>query len=223
MTTLRITHYTATSALGRGREAHLAALRNETTGLRHRTFETCAVPCWIGEVDGLESSLPQELAHWECRNNRLAWLGLQQDGFAEAAAALRERHGAARIGVFIGTSTAGVHSTELAYREAGAAATRLPAWFNYETSQNCFSPAEFVRRALRLEGVAVAVATACSSSAKVFASASRAMRAGLCDAAVVGGVDSLCLTTLYGFNALQLVSAEICRPADAQRNGISIG
>ncbi|MGH8441289.1 MAG: beta-ketoacyl synthase N-terminal-like domain-containing protein, partial [Nevskiaceae bacterium] len=64
---------------------------------------------------------------------------------------------------------------------------------------------------------------ACSSSAKVFASASRAMRAGLCDAAVVGGVDSLCLTTLYGFNALQLVSADICRPADAQRNGISIG
>jgi len=49
------------------------------------------------------------------------------------------------------------------------------------------------------------------------------MRAGLCDAAVVGGVDSLCLMTLYGFNALQLVSPDICRPADARRNGLSIG
>jgi 3-oxoacyl-[acyl-carrier-protein] synthase-1 len=220
MKPLSITRYTATSALGRGRDAHLAALRSETSGLRRKTFETCAIPCWIGEVEGL-APVPERLAPWDCRNNRLAWLGLQQDGFLEAAAALRDRHGAPRVGVFIGTSTAGVHSTELAYREAAGAA--LPAWFNYETSQNCFSPAEFVRRALGFEGIAVAVATACSSSAKVFASASRAMRAGLCDAAIVGGVDSLCLTTLYGFNALQLISGDICRPADARRNGISIG
>jgi 3-oxoacyl-[acyl-carrier-protein] synthase-1 len=40
---------------------------------------------------------------------------------------------------------------------------------------------------------------------------------------VVGGVDSLCLTTLYGFNSLQLLSADICRPADSARLGISIG
>ncbi|MGH8457262.1 MAG: beta-ketoacyl synthase N-terminal-like domain-containing protein, partial [Stenotrophobium sp.] len=69
----------------------------------------------------------------------------------------------------------------------------------------------------------LSIATACSSSAKVFASAHRAMQAGLCDTAIVGGVDSLCLTTLYGFNSLQLVSPEICRPADAARRGISIG
>ena len=50
------------------------------------------------------------------------------------------------------------------------------------------------------------VSSACSSSGKVFASAQRAIAAGLIDAAVVGGVDSLCLTTLYGFHALQLVS-----------------
>ncbi len=222
MTPLGITHYTATSALGRGRDAHLAALRNETSGLRADAFETCSVPCWVGEVGAL-APLPAALSRWDCRNNRLAWLGLQQDGFLEAVAALRARHGAGRIGVFIGTSTAGVHSTELAYREIQSPDTPLPQWFEYEASQNCFSPAEFVRRALALEGVAIAIATACSSSAKVFASAARAMRAGLCDAAVVGGVDSLCLTTLYGFHGLQLLSPDICRPADAQRNGISIG
>ena len=222
MTPIAITHYTATSALGRGRDAHLEALRGETSGLRADAFETCTVPCWVGAAGELPA-LPPALARWDCRNNRLAWLGLQQDGFAAAVGALRARHGAARIGVFIGTSTAGVHSTELAYRELGAAEAKLPPWFDYEASQNCFSPAEFVRRALALEGVAIAIATACSSSAKVFASAVRAMRAGLCDAAVVGGVDSLCLTTLYGFHGLQLLSSEICRPADARRNGISIG
>jgi 3-oxoacyl-[acyl-carrier-protein] synthase I len=67
------------------------------------------------------------------------------------------------------------------------------------------------------------VCTACSSSAKVFASAQRMINAGVIDAAVVGGVDSLCLTTLYGFHSLQLTSRFACRPFDVARDGISIG
>jgi 3-oxoacyl-[acyl-carrier-protein] synthase-1 len=46
--------------------------------------------------------------------------------------------------------------------------------------------------------------------------------ADLIDAAVVGGVDSLCLTTLYGFHALQLTSSGPCKPFDTARDGISI-
>ncbi len=222
MSPLSVTRYTLTSALGHGVAAQLAALREGRTGLQHKRFETCDLPCWIGEVSGLDAPLRGEHARWDCRNNRLGWLALQQDGFLDAAMKLRERYGATQIGVFIGTSTAGVHSTELAYREAGSAAP-LPSWFNYRTTQNCFSPAGFVREALGLSGPAIAVATACSSSAKVFGSAQRAIVAGVCDAAIVGGVDSLCLTTLYGFNSLQLISPEICRPADANRRGISIG
>lgn len=223
MQALGISHYTATTAAGRGRDPLLRALREERTGLRHQTFETCPIPCWIGEVDGLDTPLPAQHLEWDCRSNRLAWLALQQDGFMEAARQLRQHYGATRIGVFIGTSTAGVFSTELAYRERHATQGSLPAWFNYRTTQSCSSPADFVRRVLALEGSAISIATACSSSAKVFASAHRAMMAGLCDAAIVGGVDSLCMTTLYGFNSLQLVSPEICRPADATRRGISIG
>jgi len=80
-----------------------------------------------------------------------------------------------------------------------------------------------VRRALALEGPAAVISSACSSSAKVFASAQRAIAAGVVDAAVVGGVDTLCLTTLYGFHSLQLVARAPCRPFDAGRDGISIG
>jgi 3-oxoacyl-[acyl-carrier-protein] synthase-1 len=69
----------------------------------------------------------------------------------------------------------------------------------------------------------VVISSACSSSGKVFASAQRAIESGLIDAALVGGVDSLCLTTLYGFHSLQLVSAAPCRPFDIARSGISIG
>ena len=63
----------------------------------------------------------------------------------------------------------------------------------------------FVQDALGLEGPCLTVSTACASSAKVFAVAERLLRLGLVDAAVVGGVDTLCGSVLFGFNAPQLV------------------
>ncbi|HUW39227.1 MAG TPA: beta-ketoacyl-ACP synthase, partial [Rhodocyclaceae bacterium] len=110
-----------------------------------------------------------------------------------------------------------------AYRRRDPASGALPADFDYRATHNTFSVADFTRRYFGLSGPAVVVSSACSSSAKVFASARRMIASGLIDAAVVGGVDSLCLTTLYGFNSLGLISEQACRPFDAQRNGISIG
>jgi len=225
MKPLVVSSFTVTSAVGRGRAAHLDALLRERTGLTEQRFEDSALACWIGKVDGVESvALPKELAAFDCRNNRLAELTLAQDGFVDAVAKARARYGATRIGVFVGTSTSGVRQTEIAYRERKSERTEsLPGWFDYQGTQSTSSIAEFTRLRLGLDGITSAVSAACASSAKVFASAARAIEAGFCDAAVVGGVDSLCLTTLYGFNALQLVSAEICRPADADRKGLSLG
>ena len=223
MNALPISHYTVTSACGRGKAALLGALREERSGLRHGRFEASAFDSWFGEVEALERPLPPEHAAWDCRVNRLLLESMQQDGFLDAVQALRERHGAARVGVFVGTSTSGVQQAEFAYRDRDRAGQRLPSWFDYRHSQSIHVPAEYARLLLGLRGCCISISTACSSSAKVFAAAARAIRSGLCDAAVVGGVDSLCLTTLYGFNSLQLVSADICRPADVRRNGISIG
>jgi 3-oxoacyl-[acyl-carrier-protein] synthase-1 len=225
MKPLAISAYTMTSAVGAGRAAHLDALRAERTGLTEQRFEDATLACWIGAVAGVESvTLPRSLAGFDCRNNRLAELALAQDGFLDALTAARARYGAERIGVFIGTSTSGVRHTELSYRERAALeSAELPDWFDYRTTQSTYSIADYVRNRAGLTGVSSAVSAACASSAKVFASAARAIEAGLCDAALVGGVDSLCLTTLYGFNALQLVSNDICRPADAARKGLSLG
>ncbi len=224
MQALRISHYSLTTALGRGAAAQQRALLDERSGLTPCTgFGDAGLPAWIGRVAGIEDSpLPKPLAAFECRNNRLAWLGLQQDGFLDAVQAARAQYGAARIGLFLGTSTSGVYQTELAYQGRNPAG-ELPDWYSYPHTQNCYSVGNFVRSALELTGPALVISTACSSSAKVFASAARYIQAGLIDAAVVGGVDSLCLTTLYGFSALQLVSPQPCRPADAARDGISIG
>ncbi|MEK6664792.1 MAG: beta-ketoacyl-[acyl-carrier-protein] synthase family protein [Pseudomonadota bacterium] len=224
MNPLWLSHFTATSSIGRGLEQTLDALRQRRAGLAPCTFDTVDLPTFIGEVAGVDAvQLPAHLAEFDCRNNRLALLGLMQDGFAEAVRAASAKYGAQRIGVFLGTSTSGILQTELAYRRRDPVTGALPADFIYRTTHNTFSVADFTRHYFGLTGPAVVVSSACSSSAKVFSSARRMMAAGLIDAAVVGGVDSLCLTTLYGFNSLGLISEQACRPFDAQRNGISIG
>lgn len=223
MTPIALRAYTMTSCLGHGLEAARAALHSNATGLARCRFETVALDTFVGEIAGVdEQRLPAGLERFDCRNNRAAEMGLRQDGFIEAVEEAASRLGADRIGVFMGTSTAGILQTELAYRRRGAAG-ELPGDFEYRTTHNAFSVAEFVRERLGLEGPCAAISTACSSSAKAFASAARLIEAGVIDAAVVGGVDTLCLTTLYGFNSLQLLSGEPCRPYDAGRAGISIG
>jgi 3-oxoacyl-[acyl-carrier-protein] synthase-1 len=224
LTPLIVTAYTGVNCLGEGVEAWWSALSRRRSGLRACAFEDAALPTFVGQVDGVERvRLREALARFDCRNNRLAQLGLEQDGFAEAVAAARERHGPRRIAVVLGTSTSGVGATEHAYRRRDPVTGALPADFHYAETQNTFSLAAFVRQALDLCGVAHVVSTACSSSAKVFGAAARLIDAGLADAALVGGVDSLCLTTLYGFRSLELLSNAPCRPFDAERSGISIG
>ena len=219
-----VTAYTLVTALGRGQQAHFAALAAGRTGLAKRGFEAAEFDTWLGVVDEADDvRLPAALAAFDCRNNRLAELALESDGFATAVRAAAARHGAHRVGVFLGTSTSGILATEIAYRQRDAATGALPAWLDYARTHNTYSVARYVRAALHLPGPAQVVSTACSSSAKVFGTAARFLQAGLVDAAVVGGVDSLCMTTLYGFRALELVSPEICRPWDAARNGLSLG
>ncbi|MBM7128183.1 beta-ketoacyl-ACP synthase [Dyella mobilis] len=220
---LAVTAYTATSALGLGLDAHLQALQQQRSGLRPNDFGPASLACWIGRVTAVEStSLPASHAQWDCRNNRLAWLGLNQDSFVARVHSAIHRHGTSRIAVLLGTSTASIGATEEGYRRLEDDC-RLPADLYRPAIHNPHSLSAFVASVLDIHGPCQTISTACSSSAKVFACAERLIRLGVVDAAVVGGVDSLCDSVLYGFNALELVSPEPCRPFDAARRGISIG
>ena len=219
-----LTHYTLVNCLGAGVASTLAALQSRRSGLTRCAFETVALDTYVGQIpESLLPALDPSLARFDCRNHRIAQAALRQDDFEDAVARAARRYGPQRVAVVVGTSTSGILQTELAYRDRDPVSGRLPAQFDYERTHSTHSLAAFVQAALSLRGPAVAVSTACSSSAKVFASAARMMAAGLCDAAVVGGADSLCLTTLYGFKSLQLLSSAPCRPFDARRDGISIG
>jgi 3-oxoacyl-[acyl-carrier-protein] synthase-1 len=100
---------------------------------------------------------------------------------------------------------------------------RWPEGFDYRRSHAIEALCRFSSEVLGVHGPMVTISTACSSSAKVFLTAQRWIEADLADAIVVGGADSLCLSTLHGFDGLQLLSDDVCRPFDAERRGISIG
>ena len=210
-------------ATGVGLETFAQALREGRSALLPNTFTRVPLAACIGPLDAIdETRLPAELARWDCRATRLAWLGLQADGFIDAVAAARARHGAARVGLVLGTSASTLGVSEQAY---GALADDggFPAALRSDTLNAIHAVTAFVQQALALQGPCVTVSTACSSSAKAFAQAERWLRLGLADAVVVGGVDVLCTSLLFGFAALGLVSADPCRPFAAARKGISIG
>ncbi|WP_237247673.1 beta-ketoacyl-[acyl-carrier-protein] synthase family protein [Sideroxyarcus emersonii] len=224
MQPLVISHTALANSLGLGVSATMDALRSRRSGLAPCAFEDVDLETYIAKVEALDDfRVRADLSAWDCRNNRLAQLCLEQDGFAQAVELAKRKYGASRIGVFLGTSTSGILQTELAYRRLDPDTGALPPDFHYAETQNSYSLAGFVLRYLGLSGPSFVVSSACSSSVKVFANAQRMMAAGVCDAAVVGGTDSLCLSTLYGFNSLGLVSHQPCRPYDAERDGISIG
>ncbi|MCB6182905.1 beta-ketoacyl-[acyl-carrier-protein] synthase family protein [Leeia sp. TBRC 13508] len=224
MKPLLMSSYTATSALGVGLAEQIAALKAKQSGIVKKSWETVSFEFCTGEVAGVdEVVLPDAVKHFDCRNNQLAYLALQQDGFETAVLHAITKYGPNRVAVLLGTSTSGILSTEVAYRERDPETGALPVGHRYRQTQNTYSLADFVRTYFGLTGIANVVSTACSSSAKVFAAAERLIECGLADAAIVGGVDSLCLTTIYGFSSLQLVSVAPCKPYDVARNGISIG
>lgn len=153
------------------------------------------------------------------RNNQLALAALRQ--IRPAVDAALAKYGAHRVGIVIGTSTSGIAETESAMR-ARAAGGSLPDQFHY-AQQEMGSPAAMLATELGLAGPAYVHSSACASGAKALASAARMIKMGLCDAVITGGVDSLCEFTVAGFSALESVSAALCNPLSANRNGINIG
>ena len=218
---LYITSSTMVNALGRGEMATLSALQNNISGLEKSTgldFST-----YIGQIANLENvELEKSLNEFHCRNNQLAKLTLDTQNFRDAVDAAINKYGAERIGLFLGSSTSGSEETVKAYQQRDSDGN-LPENYNFMHTNNFTSLLDYVQLSLGLSGVGHVISTACSSSAKVFAAAHRHIEAGFCDAAIVGGVDTLTQISLYGFHSLQLTSTKACQPGDLNRDGISIG
>ena len=172
-------------------------------------------------VGAVEADLPQinvKYSVYDCRNNQLLLAALSQiQGTVDS---MIKKFGAERVGVVLGTSTSGVRNTELAL-ESVARFNKKPEQFHYK-QQQLAGGADFLAHLLGLKGPAYAISTACSSSGRAFASARRLIALDLCDAVIVGGADSLCRFTVNGFEALESVSAGLCKPFGLHRDGINL-
>jgi len=217
-----ITAFTLSSALGFGNEAALQSIKTMKGGLKQYSMRPSGTT-WLGCADPSPLlQMPSRVASYDNPCARLILGALLQDGFAEYVEEAKQRFGAHRIGCFVGSITSSFCRLEEFYREmAKIQDNTTTIQFKYHGSIN--SSVQFTRKYFDIIGPYATISTACSSSAKVFATAYRYLRAGLCDAAIVGGVEPLCESLIYGFRALGVLSAKPCRPWDVDRDGISIG
>lgn len=216
---IRLIDYESTSAAGVNLRALRQSLQTQSSGLRPNDVVGSSLNTWIGRVADVDQV---DLGEWQSRNNALAALGLEQGSLKSTLQELIQRFSAARLGVLVGSSTSSIDRTEAAYTDLTEAGGLQPQYCQPRV-HNPHAPALFVASYTGIEGPALTINTACSSSAKVFASGARWLEAGIVDAVLVGGVDTLCLSVLHGFDSLQLVSANPCKPFDQHRDGINLG
>lgn len=125
-----------------------------------------------------------------------------------------------RTALVVGTTVGGMCLTDNLHQDA--VSRDRNARINTQTYEYSHI-ASSIRAHFGMSGKVATINTACSSSANAILFGARLIRAGLADRVLVGGSDSLAKFTLYGFNALRLLSDQPCRPFDKDRNGLTLG
>lgn len=215
-----ITAYAALNALGNNcqeiwhnwQQAYAPGMKKTET---YRPRQACT----LGHVTQALPKLDEKYAQYDCRNNRL--LKVCVDQLNDSVERLLQQYSSHRIGVVLGSSTSGIENYEQAMQHWLEHAER-PDWFHFK-QQDMGGAAELLSLMLAIDGPSLVISTACTSSANAFASAQRLLQLDLCDAVIVGGVDTLCQMTVQGFTALASVSDEQCQPFSKNRCGITIG
>ena len=216
--------FSALSACGQGNKALYQALSKNQSALAPLELLDVPFKTYVGAITQPLHSLDPDLIDFDSRNSRVALTALNDidAGVRVAMEEVKSKYGSQRVGVVIGTSTSGLNETEDAYMEL-LKTDKLPADFHFVKQHAYQATARFLQRELGLSGVCYAVSTACSSGAKAIAAGQRLIASGVCDAVLVGGVDTLCRLTLRGFHSLDLVAESPCTPMDKNRQGLSIG
>lgn len=207
------------SALGNTAEQIRQALTTQQNSLSLSKEFIPEKQVWVGAYQQpLIETVPACLQYVDSRNLRFALTALSsiENDIRNYTAQFDSK----RLAIILGTSTSGIADNE----------KLLKQYFNHHTEieidhykQEMGSLAKGLQMYLGWEGPAYTISTACSSSAKAMAAGQRLINAGLADAVLVGGVDTLCRLTLNGFHSLESLSNDLCQPFGAQRDGINIG
>ena len=125
-----------------------------------------------------------------------------------------------RVGVCLGTTVASQLNNIRFYQEyrnnGAAPMDAVDVYLNGNI-------AEAVARELNLKGPCSTIVNACSSGADAIGVALSWLKGGVCDIAIAGGADELNRVPLCGFGSLGLLSDNLCKPFDRDRQGLNLG
>lgn len=212
---IAITGAGSINALGSGVDAFAAALRAGTCGIG---------PLTVFPSDGFRTSLAAEVRNLAPPPQVASLLvrGVARTGLLALTAAVEAWQmggldSGEQVGVLLGTTTGGMAIGENAYRHRQR--SRLRDWVQTPIS----ATTDLVARVIDSHGPRLTISTACSSGANALGIGADWIRTGRAAAVLCGGVDSLCQMAYSGFNALQALDREPCRPFDRRRAGITLG
>lgn len=207
------------SAIGQNADEMRQALTGKQNTLTESKDYILEEKVWVGAYSGnLVNEIPQALDVYDSRNLRFALTALQHiEAEVRTYTQNMPKH---RLAIILGTSTSGIADNEKMLKEHFLHGKEDKI---QHQKQEMGSLSKAIQQYLGWEGPAYTISTACSSSAKAMAAGQRLINAGLADAVLVGGIDTLCQLTLNGFNSLESLSQDICQPCGTQRDGINIG
>lgn len=210
------------SAIGDSVDQNREALAEGISGISPLQFcdtrYSGSRPC--GEIKKTTASFRKELQATEPGVTRTSLLALH--AFQEACrnAKLQAFHIASPDTALIGASTVGgMCLTDELYHDAH----KKEDGSSYLSSYDCASVNIYLQQRHGIKGIINTINTACSSSANAIMYGARLLQRGFAKRAIVGGTDSLAKFTINGFNALHILSPEICTPFDKNRKGLNLG
>ncbi|MCF0214862.1 MAG: beta-ketoacyl synthase [Fibrobacteraceae bacterium] len=132
-----------------------------------------------------------------------------------------QHYGASRIGIFLGSCDNGSEASLEALKVFQDSGT-FPQGYKLDYQRADF-PAQYIAKRYGITGIMQVHSTACASSASAFVSARNNIYAGVCDAAIVGGVDIASLPVVLGFASLEAMSDMPTNPFSKNRSGLTLG
>ena len=213
------------SALGKGRDAHLAALRNGQSGVKEVVYlQSVHAPEFVlGEIkmsnDDLAAHLGLPTGDNGYTRTTLLCLTAMQDLLQTTDISLLRNEPFA----FINANTVGgMSKMEDLYMDVVRDNTDEKN-IKYINTLDCAESTENVADHYGLKPLMATISTACSSSANSLILGARMIKQGVVKRAVCGGGDALSRFTLNGFYSLKNLDKHSCKPFDQNRGGLNLG
>ncbi len=131
--------------------------------------------------------------------------------------------GQGTLPLVLGTTAGGMELGEEYFRQATQAPLNSRQQPTRALHYQAQTQARLLADALGCPGPIWIVSNACASGSNAIGQAWEFVRGGRADRVLAGGYDALCQLVFAGFDSLQALSPTVCRPFDAERDGLALG